>query len=537
MFKGRRKKQDNIILINAEHYETRVAMLEKGKLIEYITERETEKGIIGNIYKGRVDRILPGIGAAFIDIGIGKNCFLYVSDIYYDVKSYASWLGDEFSDDDNNAAVQKEADEPEPDEEEDDSDTEELKPSGKQHHYPVTIEDLIQKNQEILVQIVKEPLGKKGARATSHITLPGKYLVLMPTIKHIGISRKIADPKERDRLREMAKTLVPEGMGLIVRTAAGGISKEDFRRDCLFLTNLWQRIQKRSESVHAPSMVNHDLELTFRVVRDMLNDSVDSVIIDSREDYEKIVELVNQTSPDLRHRIVLHESSDPLFDLYNVESQIDELLQRKIWLKSGGHIYIDEAEALVAIDVNTGKYVGGHNIEDTLVKTNLEAAKEIAHQIRARGLGGLLVIDFIDMKKRGNQQKVYQAFMEALKNDRERSTVLEMTEVGLIQMTRKRVRPSLLKTLTQPCPYCNGNGVIQASDTMSIRVLRELKKVSRMTSKAKIVVKVHPDLHKILYEEMETELHAIGEKYRKTISIVPDDKLHFEKYNVELVDL
>jgi ribonuclease G len=523
------KAKNKILLVNVENYETRVALMNKGKLSEIVTERKADRGIIGNIYKGRVDRIVPGIGAAFVDIGVGKNCFLYVSDIYYDMKSYESWLSDT-----DDATVDSPLVDPIHGDEEN---LPHHKHDEKDARYPVTIEDLLQEGQDILVQIVKEPLGKKGARATSHITLPGRFLVLMPTIRHIGISRKIQNGKERDRLRNMVKKLVPEEMGIIVRTAAEGATEEEFERDCNYLTSLWNKIQKRSDTSHAPSLIHHDLGLTFRVVRDMFNETIDALIIDSEEEYEKIFEIVNNVSPELKNRVYYHDIADSIFDVYDVESQIDKHLQRKIWLKSGGHIYIDEAEALVAIDVNTGKFTGGQDIEQTLVKTNIEAAKEIAHQIRARGLGGLLVVDFIDMKGRSNQRKVYESFLDALKDDRERYTVLEMTEVGLIQMTRRRVRPSLLKSLTQPCPYCEGNGVILSSDTMAIKVLRELKKVCRMTSKAKVMIKVHPDLHKILNDEMESELLKLGETYRKTISIMPDPKLHFEKYNIELQDI
>lgn len=523
------KAKNKVLLVNVENYETRMALMNKGKLSEFIIERNADRGIIGNIYKGRVDRIVPGIGAAFVDIGVGKNCFLYVSDIYYDIKAYESWLSDsdESVDDPPLPASISGYDEviPPP------------KNGDKEIRYPVTIEDLLKEGQDVLIQIVKEPLGKKGARATTHITLPGRFLVLMPTIRHIGISRKIQNGKERDRLRGMARKLVPEDMGIIVRTAAEGATEEEFKRDCLFLTNLWRKIQKRAETSHAPSLIHNDLGLTFRVVRDMFNETVDGLVIDSEEEYEKIYELVSNISPELKNRVYYHDIADAIFDIYDVESQIDRHLQRKIWLKSGGHIYIDEAEALVAIDVNTGKFTGGLDIEQTLVKTNIEAAKEIGHQIRARGLGGLLVIDFIDMKGRSNQRKVYDAFLDSLKDDRERYTVLEMTEVGLIQMTRRRVRPSLLKTMTQPCPYCEGNGVILSPDTMAIKVLRELKKVCRMTSKAKVMIKVHPDLQKVLNDEMESELLKLGEKYRKTISILPDPKLHFEKYNIELQDI
>jgi len=521
------KTKNNVLLINSEGYETRVALIEKGKLAELVIEREADKGIIGNIFKGRVDRIVSGIGAAFVDIGVGKNCFLYVSDIYQDIKSYESWLSDS-ADDDETEKQQSVTDD-----EEDDIGAEK---TSHHNRLPVMIDDLIQEGQDILVQIVKEPLGKKGARATTHITLPGRFLVLMPTIKHIGISRRIQDGKKREYLRGLAKRFLPEGMGLIVRTAAEGVSEVEFKRDLLFLTNLWKKIQRKSDTSHSPSLIHKDLALSDRAIRDMFNETIDALVVDNEDDYDRINDLLDTISPELKPRVFLHDQTDPLFDIFEIEPQIDKLLQRKIWLKSGGHIYIDEAEALVAIDINTGKFVGGQDIEQTLVKTNIEAAKEISHQIRARGLGGLLVVDFIDMKNRSNRHKVHEAFSEAMKSDRERFTMLEMTEVGLIQMTRRRVRPSLLKTLTQPCPYCDGNGVILAPDTMAIKVLRELRKVCRTTSKPRVLVKVHPELHRVLNQIMENEMAELGDKYRKMISIQPDEKLHFENYTIELLD-
>ena len=383
------KSYHRVLLINNEPYETRVALLEEGKLAELIIERNAERGIIGNIYKGRVERVVPGIGAAFVDIGFGKNVFLYVSDIYYDMKDYESLLEES---DGNGDVVTV------------DEESAKNKKKEKEHFEPIDIEDLVKKGQELLVQIVKEPLGKKGARATTHITLPGRFLVLMPTIQHIGISRKIEQQEERDRLRDLAKSMIPDGMGVIVRTAAEGATEEEFRRDCNFLTNLWEKIQKHGNTTHAPSLVHQDLGLSFRVVRDMFKEEVDALIIDSEEDYEKIKELVKDISPELESHIQYHPGPDFLFDVYDVDSQIDKLMHRKVWMKSGGHIYIDEAEALVAIDINTGKYSGGDDLEETVLKTNLEAVQEVAYQIRARGLGGLLVIDFIDMRERGNRQ-------------------------------------------------------------------------------------------------------------------------------------
>lgn len=508
--------QKKRILISQEPFETRIALMEGNTLAEIFIERAAERGIVGNIYKARVTSILPGMQAAFLDLGFGKNAFLYVTDIFYDQEEYERLLELEEGSENNQNAKEK--------------------PKKRRSNVPVSIEDLVRKNQELLLQITKEPIGRKGPRATTHITLPGRFIVLMPTIQHFGISRRIQAEQERNRLKNIIKKISPEEMGIIVRTAGEGKDEDDFRRDLQMLTNLWKKIKQHSERMSAPSLIHQDLGIIYRVVRDSFTNDTAELIIDSEEEYQRILELIEIISPELRSRIKFYEGRDLLFDAYGVETQIDKLLHRRVWLKSGGYICIDEAEALVAIDINTGKFSGGKDLEATVVKTNLEAAKETANQIRARALGGLIVIDFIDMEKKENQQKVFNAFTDALSKDRERINVLELTELGLVEMTRRRVRQSVGKTLTQHCPYCNGDGVILSESTMSIKVLQELKKICLFTSKPNITIRVHPAIAQNLTTEMAEELSRLRKTYRKNIIIHTDDKLHLEKYTVELLD-
>ncbi|MDI6783468.1 MAG: Rne/Rng family ribonuclease [bacterium] len=504
------------ILITVEPFETRVALMEGSMLAELFIERATEKGIVGNIYKARVTSVLPGMQAAFLDIGFGKNAFLYVSDIFYDQEEYERLLELEEGPERNTEATEKK--------------------KKRKSAVPVSIDDLVRKNQELLIQITKEPIGRKGPRATSHITLPGRYIVLMPTVQNLGVSRRILSEQERTRLKEIIKNIAPEDMGIIVRTAGAGKDEADFRRDLQMSINLWKRIKQHSERMAAPSLIHQDLGIIYRVLRDSFTEDTAELIIDSEEEYQRIGDLTKVISPELRNRVKQYEGRELLFDAYGVESQIDKLLHRKVWLKSGGYICIDEAEALVAIDVNTGKFSGGRDLEATVVKTNLEAAKEVANQIRARALGGLIVIDFIDMERKAHQQKVFNAFTEALSKDRERINVLELTELGLVEMTRRRVRQSVGKTLTQNCPYCNGDGVILSESTMAIKVLQELKKICLFTSKPNITIRVHPTIAQYLTSEMTEELQRLRKTYRKNIIIHTDEKLHLEKYNVELLD-
>ncbi|MCX7919342.1 MAG: Rne/Rng family ribonuclease [bacterium] len=508
--------QKKRILITIAPYETRVALLEGATLAELFIERAAERGIVGNIYKAKVTSVLPGMQAAFLDIGFGKNAFLYVSDIFYDQEEYERIL--------------------ELDEEHTRPYISEDKKKRRRISAPVTIDDLVRKNQELLIQISKEPIGRKGPRATTHITLPGRYIVLMPTIQHIGVSRRIQSEEERNRLKELIKKIAPPAMGVIVRTAGEGKRETDFERDLQMLMNLWNRIKLHSERMAAPSLIHQDLGIIYRVVRDSFTDDTAELIIDSEEEFHRITDLIEVISPELRNRIKLYEGRELLFDAYGIESQIDSLLHRKVWLKSGGYICIDEAEALVAIDVNTGKFSGGKDLEATVFKTNMEAAKEIANQIRARALGGLIVIDFIDMQKKENQERVFKTFTEYLSKDRERINVLELTELGLVEMTRRRVRQSIGKTLTQPCPYCNGDGVILSETTMAIKVLQELRKLCMFTSKPNITIRVHPTIASNLTTEMNEVVQQLRKTYRKNIVIHPDEKLHFEKYNIELLD-
>ena len=381
------------LVINTTSHETRVALLEAGHIAELYIERSRERGIVGNIYQGKVIRVLPGMQAAFVDIGLEKAAFLYVADVLDEMEAVEQFV---------------------------EGASQHAKPSegGDEEQLP-PIEDLLQEGQEILVQVAKEPIGTKGARITSHISLPGRHLVYMPTVDHVGISRRIENEEEKTRLRELVEAIRPPGTGFIVRTAAEGKSEEDLRADMEFLVGLWREVARRRENRGAPALIHSDLDVTSKVLRDILTEDVARIVVDSREEYDKIVRFFGTFMPKLKYAIELHEVDEPIFDAFGLEVEIARALGRKVWLKSGGYIIIEQTEALTAIDVNTGRFVGKHNLEDTILKTNLEAVKEIAYQLRLRNIGGLIIIDFIDMEKEAHREKVHSALEEALKSDKE----------------------------------------------------------------------------------------------------------------------
>jgi ribonuclease G len=431
---------DKEILINANTEETRVAILENKTLMELFIERKMEKGTAGNIYKGRVERIIPGMEAAFVNIGLKKDAFLYVRDIVYPQEEYEEMLI---------ASEQEEA--------------EQERQDLKWEKLP-SISDLLKEGQEVLVQVAKEPLGKKGARLTTQVSLPGRYLVLMPTVDRLGISRRIEDEKERERLRELIKKVKSEGEGIIVRTEGEGQGEKEFLSDLEFLRKLWKDLRKKDKEVSAPVLVYEDLDLTFRAIRDYFTSEVNQLIIDSSSAYEKVCDFLGSFLPPLESRVRLYEGEKPLFAAYGLEEEISKALERKVPLKKGGSLIIDETEALVVIDVNSGQYVSKKRLEDTILSTNLKAAEEIVRQVRLRNLGGIIIIDFIDMEKEEHKKKVLQRLRKFLKIDRVRTNVLQLTELGLVEMTRKRVRESLGKILCQTCPQCQGKGRIRKRD-------------------------------------------------------------------------
>jgi ribonuclease G len=491
----------NELIINVRPQETRLALLEDRVLAELYIERTKDRGIVGNIYKGKVVKVLPGMQAAFVDIGLEKAAFLYVTDVYGGMEDYEEmgFQGEEI--------------------------TTYFNPSSQ-------IEDLLSEGQEVLVQVSKEPLGTKGTRITSHITLPGRYLVFMPTFDHVGISRRIKDEKERKRLREVVQAIKPPPGGFIVRTASEGAEPDEIRNDMEFLLRLWNNIQKKKESSTAPSLIHSDLTMVLRVIRDILSPQVNRTIIDSREEYENIISFINTYMPKQKYEITLYENKEPIFDAYGIEMEIDKILGRKIWLKSGGYIVIDMPEALVAIDVNTGRYVGKRNVADTILKTNLEAAKEIAYQLRLRNIGGIIIIDFIDMEREGDREKVYQALGDAIKKDRQKTTIFKISELGLVEMTRKRTRENISRVLGEPCSYCEGAGLIKSKTTVCYDILREIERTSSELGGHNIMVEVNPEVADLLYEDERAGVEELERKLKKKIVIKGRPGFHQEQFTI-----
>jgi len=471
------------IIVNTENDETRVAVLEEGVLAELYIERPVAQRLAGNIYKGRVENVLPGMQAAFVNTGLEKNAFLYVADAVA-----ARSNGEDV----------------------------EIFNANKR----VSIKDVLRQGQNVIVQITKDPMGTKGARVTTHITLPGRYLVLMPTVDYIGVSRRIENDRERERLKNLAEKLKPRRMGLIVRTVAEGRDEEELRHDVNFLTKLWSKIRGRARNANAPALLHKDLGLIERIIRDILSLDVDKLIIDSKHEYEKIIDYLDIISPDLKEKVQLFNYRDgAIFDVYGIEAEIEKALKRKVWLKSGGYLVIDHTEALTVIDVNTGKFVGSENLSDTVLKTNLEAAGEIARQIRLRNTGGIIVIDFIDMEVPEHREKVVKALEEALKKDRTKANVLGITQLGLVEMTRKKISQGLEDVLQKQCPYCEGKGKVLSEETMSRKVEREIKKLLKHSVIEAILVEVHPSVAALIIGSGGSHLRELERSTGKHIYI------------------
>jgi ribonuclease G len=493
------------ILISVEPQETRVAVVEGARLEEFYVERAQIERLVGNVYKGKVQSITTGIGAAFIEIGMPKNGFLYVSDI---------------------VGISSELEE-----------NVELVVTKRPRHQPNRIEDIVKKDQEIMVQVTKEPFGNKGPRLTTKISLPGRYIVLMPKDDHIGISKRIEDPKERQRLRQVLEGLpVPKGMGVIVRTAAEKRSKRDFVRDLRFLVKLWRRIEANFNRNSAPSLLHQEHGLIFRILRDLFTEDIDRLIVDSKPEYKEIFRYVMQLMPHLRKRIELYREIEPLFEKRRIEEQIEKIYKRKVELKSGGYIIIEQTESLVAIDVNSGRYIGKKDIEETVFNVNMEAAKEVARQIKLRDLGGIIVIDFIDMKSGEHRKKVFKALEEELKLDKAKTNILQISELGLVQMTRQRSRKTVESVAYQVCPYCQGKGATKSVQTMAIGAIRKMKIFFSSNRSAKrIELAVHPDVASRLFNEDRNSITYLERHYRAGINIKPDTSLHIEQVKIQEV--
>lgn len=502
------------IVINDTDHETRVALLEDETIVEFFIERRDISDIAGNIYKGRVQRVLPGMQAAFIDIGLKQAAFLYVDDVIGDNFKKIEKMFTNNGEDATNSDINIES-------------------SGSfftKTDFP--IEALITEGQEILVQVAKSPIGTKGARLTSYVSLPGRFLVLVPTSDHIGISRRIVDEAERNRLKGFVQSLRKNNIGYIVRTASEGLQGEKLTYEMEFLNNLWENIQKKFQSAPVLSLLHQELNLILRAVRDLLTHEAEKLVIDSRSGYESVLSFLDEFSPRFKDSVELYEGSEPIFDVYNIEGDISGALKRKVWLKSGGYLLIEQTEALVAIDVNTGRYVGKHNLEETILNTNLEALKEIAYQIRLRDIGGLIIIDFIDMDKKSNQEKVYHALNDALKKDRSKTNVLPISEMGLVQMTRKRIRKPLNRLLCEPCFYCEGEGYLISKKSVCYNIYREIDREAQETQGAKLTVRVNPEIAELLHGEESHIIYSLEKRTGKQIVIYPASQFHLEEYDI-----
>ncbi|MCC6276934.1 MAG: Rne/Rng family ribonuclease [Oligoflexia bacterium] len=493
------------LIINATTVETRVALVENGVISDLVIEREKERGLVGNVFKGRVVRVLPGMQACFVDIGLDRAAFLYVGDVLGGVADAVDMFDEDGL----------------------------VKVEGVNRAPPkVPIQDVVKEGQLMLVQVAKDPIGTKGARLTMHISLPGRYLVYMPTVSHLGVSRRIEQEEERARLKDIVQQLKPDEGGFIVRTACEGASQKDIKNDIEYLTKLWKEIHKAYDKQNGPGNIHMDLDVELRAIRDLFDDNVKRVIVDDPKIHKKVLKFFNQFLPKFKSNIELYAGAGPIFDHFGIELEISRALGRKVWLKSGGYIIVDEAEALVAIDVNTGRYVGKRNLEDTIIKTNLEAVKEIAYQLRLRNCGGIIILDFIDMEKESNREKVLESLKEELAKDRAKTNVLTMSSLGLVEMTRKRTRESLVRTLCEPCSYCDGKGYLKSKTTICYEIFRELAREAKVKEATSSQVHVHPDIADWLYSEEREMLEETEEYLGRPISIKTEEGFHLEQFEV-----
>ncbi|HAH07604.1 MAG TPA: hypothetical protein DCM05_13970 [Elusimicrobia bacterium] len=471
------------ILANTSSEESRVAVVENGRLVELHWERRSAQNIVGNIYKGVVENVLPGISSAFVNIGFDKNAYLYISDVI-----------------------------------------------GSQR---APIDQLLKKGQEIIIQVAKEAIGTKGMKVTMEVSLPGRYLVLTPYSTAVGISKQIEDPVERKRISEIVDRLAREmlsNMGLVVRTEAEGAREEDLRREVQYLLRSWEAVQRRSETQAAPCLLHKDIDLTMQIARDLLSDEVYVYLLDSKEAFQDVVDFIGKISPDLKGRIRHYDGKTPIFTAFNIEPEIEKLRQTKVQLPSGGTIVIQEAESLVAIDVNTGRFTGSKSQEETVTLNNIEAAEEVAHQLRLRNIGGIIVIDFIDMRKASNRQRVMETLQNAVRRDRAKIRILPITRLGLIEMTRERKRESTISLMTEECRECRGSGRVLSVESMRIRIQREIHELTQGRPGGQVRLVLHPMLAEAFKERQE----GIEKNVHRAVKIAGDPHLDWEDYRIIL---
>jgi len=581
------------LVINATLPEVRVALLEDGEISDLSIEYEKNKSIVGNVYKGRIVRVLPGMQAAFVDIGLERAAFLYVGDIVYDAdedeedepvaapQAQASAQEEEADEEggtplefdagqilaeknlgqleeidnktvppEENQALPGEGDLPDSEDEDEGAPQRSSqgprrdqrgpgargrgrRPKSRMSRPRLNIQDVVKEGQDIVVQVAKEPMGTKGARLTCHISLPGRHVVLMPTVDHVGVSRKIASSEERRRLRNIVDTLRPPGMGIIVRTVAAEQTDEQLTNEINYLLSSWATVKQKSESHKSPYCLYEDLNVVLKTVRDYFTDDIHRLVVDSPRVHSYVVEFAEQFAPHLVNRVVRYTGKDPIFDAYGIESEIVRALNRKVWLKSGGYLIIDQTEALTVIDVNTGKFTGKKNLEETILKTNMEAVKEVAYQLRLRNAGGIIIIDLIDMEKSVHREKVYRALEDSLRKDKAKTNILRISELGLIQMTRKRTRESLNHVLCEPCPYCHGKGFTKNLRTVCYDIFRELERCALEGGTVGARVVAHPEVVDTLFQDERDTLDRLEERFSMKVSIQGDQNMHIENFTVE----
>ncbi len=482
------------IIVNVDYAETRAGILEDEKLVEFFIERPSNKQIAGNIYKGKIVNVLPGMQAAFVDIGLDRNAFLYVDDAIasLDLREDIDIEEDEVN----------------------------------------SIKDVVKVGQELLVQITKEPIGTKGARVVTSVTLPGRYVVLMPTVNYVGISRRISDETERNRLKELAHSVRPKGMGIIVRTVAEGQTERELASDVKFLMRVWKNIQKNGKNTSAPELLYEDHDLVYRLVRDQLTEDISRFVIDSKSRYDDVISLLSVIGSNLKKKVRLYQKESPIFDYFAIEPQIERGVRQKIWLDCGGYLIFDQTEALTVIDVNTGKYIGSTNLSDTVLKTNIEATREIASQLRLRDIGGIIIIDFIDMNSSKYEKKVIGVFEDEIKKDKTKTHILGFTRLGLLEVTRKKVKEGLGDLLQKNCSYCEGEGKVLSEETMASKIEREIKRIARRNNVEAILIKVHPSVASILIGGGGINLKRIENQTGIAIYIKGSDAVHCEEFQV-----
>lgn len=506
------------LLINATLQETRIALVDQGKLIEFHLERPTEKGLVGNVYLGRVVRVLPGMQAAFVDIGLERTSFLYVDDLYANLSN----LDERMENDDPACSALC-----------GNGGSGSIKPSASNRS--ASIEDLLVEGQDILVQICKEPIGSKGARLTCNITLPCRNLVFMPRTEHTGISRKITNDAVRQRLRDTIERLRPPGAGFIVRTVAEEAEDGELEADMEYLMVLWDEIQDLAAKAQSPSPVYQDLDISLRSIRDLVSSDIARIIVDDRATMESMMHFTKTFVPEITARIELYSRETPLFDAYGIEMDISHALEKKVWLRSGGSIIIETTEALTVIDVNTGRYVGKTDLEETIFRTNMEAVREIAYQVRLRNIGGIIIIDFIDMESDKHRAELFAALHEAFHKDKNRTNILDFSEFGLVQMTRKRCCENLSQIMCEPCSCCKGKGVIKSRKTICYEIFRKVNREASRNGFPIAMLKVHPKIADLMLEEDESvhkSLELLEKNTGKRISIETFPAETIEKHSI-----